>query len=286
MAARAADVAARTRSRLGHSVKQRLPAVVEGLVDETLRAMGRPDLRASGARRWRRFDPDAARADTDLRALARNLKAARCGRLCFAGPPGTGKTACAWWLAERVGTHVLARRASDLISPYVGMTEALIARAFRAAEREGALLLIDEADSFLLSREEGMRSWEVSMVNEMLTQMEEFEGILVMCTNRPEFFDNAVLRRFDMTVRFSPCGPDEVVRLFRRACRELGLGDPDRHTLDRVAALDGATPGDFAQIRRRHRLRPLSTPGDLLASLRAEIAGRNGKRRPIGYLWS
>ena len=123
------------------------------------------------------------------------------------------------------------------------------------------------------------------MVNEMLTQMEEFEGILVMCTNRPEFFDSAVLRRFDMTVRFSPCGPDEVVRLFRRTCKELGLGDPDRDTLDRVAALDGATPGDFAQIRRRHCLRPLSTPDDLLSALRAEVLGRVVRSCPIGFVW-
>ena len=78
---------------------------------------------------------------------------------------------------------LLVRRASDLLSMFVGEVEKNIARAFREAEDDGALLLIDEVDSFLQDRRGAQRSWEVTQVNEMLTQMEGFAGVFIASTN-------------------------------------------------------------------------------------------------------
>ena len=55
---------------------------------------------------------------------------------------------------------------------YVGETEKAFSRVFAEAERAVAILLIDEADSFLASRDKSQRNWEISMTNEMLRQME------------------------------------------------------------------------------------------------------------------
>ena len=92
-------------------------------------------------------------------------------RLLFSGPPGTGKTAYARYLAERLNLSIQQKRASDLLSPFVGMTESNIAEAFATAEREGALLLIDEADSLFIDRRTACASWERSQTNELLTRM-------------------------------------------------------------------------------------------------------------------
>jgi len=69
------------------------------------------------------------------------------------------------------------------MSPYVGETEQNIAEAFATAGERGALLLIDEADSFLYRRETAQRSWEVRQVNEMLVQLEHLRGPFVATTN-------------------------------------------------------------------------------------------------------
>jgi transitional endoplasmic reticulum ATPase len=73
--------------------------------------------------------------------------------MLFYGPPGTGKTALARYLADRMDRECKVVRASDLLGPYVGMTEANIAEVFRDAKRDDAVLVIDEADSFLFPRE-------------------------------------------------------------------------------------------------------------------------------------
>ena len=78
---------------------------------------------------------------------------------------------------------LLFKRASDLMSKYLGENEKNIAAAFKQAEQDGAVLLIDEVDSFLLDRRNARASWETSLVNEMLTQMESFTGVFVASTN-------------------------------------------------------------------------------------------------------
>ncbi len=99
--------------------------------------------------------------------------------MLFHGAPGTGKSALAEEIARRHARPVVARTASQLLSKYVGGTERNLAAAFTEAKSRGALLILDEADSFLQPRRGARRSWEVCQVNELLVQIERFEGWLV-----------------------------------------------------------------------------------------------------------
>ena len=90
---------------------------------------------------------------------------------------------------------LLLKQGSDLLNRYVGGTEQNIAQAFEQAKADNALLVLDEVDTFLFSREGADRSWERSQVNEMLTQIERFEGLMVVSTNLIEVLDPAALRR-------------------------------------------------------------------------------------------
>jgi IS5 family transposase len=128
--------------------------------------------------------------------MAEQLRQHPSGRICLYGPPGTGKTAYGRWLAQQLGKPLHVKRASDLISMWVGETEKNLAKAFAQAEEANALLLIDEVDTFLQNREGAQRSWEVSQVNEMLTQMESFGGVFIASTNLMAGLDSAALRRF------------------------------------------------------------------------------------------
>jgi transitional endoplasmic reticulum ATPase len=114
-----------------------------------------------------------------------------------------------------------------LLGAYVGENEQRIAAAFREAEQENAVLLLDEVDSFLQDRRQARQSWEVTLVNEMLTQMESFNGIFIASTNRLDGLDQATLRRFDLKMKFGYLKPFSglaIVRLLLRQPRLAAAG--------------------------------------------------------------
>ena len=146
------------------------------------------------------YNLDYVACNDNIHRISEGLKQSKKGRICCYGPPGTGKTAWAAWLAEQLDMPLLLRQGSDLLNCYVGGTEQNIAQAFEQAKTDNALLVLDEVDTFLFSREGANRSWERSQVNEMLTQIERFEGLMVVSTNLIEVLDPAALRRFDLKI--------------------------------------------------------------------------------------
>jgi len=191
--------------------------------------------------------------------------------LLLTGPPGTGKTALAWHLARRLDRPLVVKRASDLLSKWVGETEANIADAFAEARRRGGVLLFDEADSLLFDRTTAQASWEVGQVNELLTWLDRHPLPVVAATNHPGKLDPATLRRFVFKLALRPLGVERAAKAFARF---FGMDAP--------AGLDGLTPGDFAVVARQLRHRPAQGAADILARLRAEAAARPGTASPIG----
>lgn len=233
------------------------------------------------------YRPDLVNATIDLDRTAQKLGEIRQGRLCLYGPPGTGKSAWAQYLAERLGVPMLQKRASDLLSKWVGENEKNIAAAFAEAAREGALLLIDEADSLLQDRRKAHRSWEVSQVNELLTQIEVYDGLLVICTNLYEDLDAAALRRFDIRAEFRYLRSEQAAALLGECVDRHGIPS-DARTLaeaeQRLMRLDRLTPGDFQTVLRRGRLSPHADVVDFVAGLAEEQdAKRDHRSRPIGF---
>jgi len=220
-----------------------------------------------------RYSLDTVNADADLNAVASQIQRTGRARLCLYGPPGSGKTAYVQHLAQRLARPLHVKRASDLLGSYVGQTERQLAEAFDSAKRGGALLLIDEVDSFLQDRERAERNWEVTGVNELLTQMERFEGVLAMCTNRYSMIDSAALRRFDLKIRFGWLNAAQRGRLFDELAQSLQLpGSPMQWeaTRARLSRLDRLTPGAFETAARRHEFAPFVNVVGLVDALDAE----------------
>ncbi|MBD5641223.1 MAG: ATP-binding protein [Desulfovibrio sp.] len=177
------------------------------------------------------------------------------GTMLFYGPPGTGKTALARHTARSLGVELIVRRASDLIDPFVGMTERNIAQAFATAEADRALLLIDEADSFIFGREGAQHSWETTMVNEFLTQLEEYAGLCVCTTNFRNYLDPAAMRRFTIKLEFAYAGPRQIELLYRKILQPLAGSEPDEALLARLCSQKNLAPGDFKAVRQRMWIR-------------------------------
>lgn len=251
-------------------------AHAERAVESVLQAMGhhhRPEASLDAC-----YKASLSNADTDLSVLADRLVAAPSRRwsLLLAGPSGTGKSIFARHLAERLGIEVDVRRGSDLLGPYVGQTEANIAAAFSRAESRRAMLVIDEADSFLFRREAGQRSWETSLVNEMLCQMEGFTMPFVATTNLLDRLDPATQRRFTLHIGFRAMTPQQAQALF---VARFGMDWPAGE-----AWLASQTPGDFAVVAARADLLGERSPRQLIRWLREEAAMRgDGIKAPLGF---
>lgn len=278
-------------SRVIQSIATQLPEgqvipALEQLINQTLQAQSHPTL----ARHYPNslpevYDPAFVNTDTDLLAMAAQLRQHQTGRICLYGPPGTGKTAYGRWLAQELGKPLHVKRASDLISMWVGETEKNLAKAFAHAEEADALLLIDEVDTFLQNREGAQRSWEVSQVNEMLTQMESFGGVFIASTNLMAGLDSAALRRFDLKLKFGYLKTPQAQQLLQRHCQHMGLSEPTPQDRQALAVLGQLTPGDYAAVVRQSRLRPIQSASHMVQALAEECALKPGaKTRSIGFI--
>ena len=177
-----------------------------------------------------RYEPGLLNASMDLDVLARRLESAgpsAQATICLHGPPGTGKSEWVRHLAARLQRKIHVHAVSDIESKYVGESETNLARAFERAEQENALLLFDEADSFLLDRRNGQRRWEISLTNEFLQRLEAARGIVACTTNAFDRLDPAVMRRFSIKVELDYLKPEAAVRLFAVAFGPLA-GRPGR----------------------------------------------------------
>lgn len=271
------------------SIDHELPAhqqseALHMLVNNTLKAQQHGDLSRYKTGLPELYDPRFVNTTADLSTLARHLADVRSARICLYGLPGTGKTAFARWLADQLDMPLLVKRASDLLSKYLGESEQNIARAFEQAQADNAVLLIDEVDSFLQQREGAQRSWEVTQVNEMLTQMESFEGVFLASTNLMQGMDPAALRRFDIKLNFLALRPDQAATLLAQYCQQFGLDAPSVADMARLGAIKQLTPGDFAAVARRQRLLPLPSPDHWIGALKEECQLKPNHSNHAGFL--
>ncbi len=183
--------------------------------------------------------------DGNIEDLAKKIKAT--GKLnfslCLYGEAGTGKSEYAKQLADILGLEVVFKRASDLMSKWVGETEQNIANAFKEARDKKAILIFDEADSFLYSRENSSKSWEISQVNEMLTWMETHPYPFICTTNFMDTLDEASLRRFTFKIKFKYMTAQQVQLGFKHF---FGKDLPVE-----MANIKGLTAGDFATVKKK-----------------------------------
>ncbi len=275
--------AARVARLLSARVPAESQAVAERVLGHGMRALGQrrhaPDFSAA------RFDLSLLNCGADVHALLRNIARQPSARLAFYGPPGTGKSALARHLAQVADRPLLVKRASDLLSPWVGECEQNIARAFEQAADENALLLLDEADSFLCDRRDARARWELTETSELLTQMEQFSGIFVCTTNLMDRLDRAALRRFSLKLRFDYLTPEQMRLLLLVTLKALGAETTCKVSFAEVSRLICATPGDFSAVEQRFRLlgeRP--APVQFMAALREELVFKQeGGAQRMGF---
>ncbi len=266
-----------------------LQSLIERQLVNADKALGNTTTERGARRVVTNYDLDLVNTESrfEVPKIVEALRRKTYGTLCFYGPPGTGKTALAEHIAKALDRPLMIRQASDIMSKYVGETEQNMAKMFEEAQTEGAVLLLDEADSFLRSRKMAERNYEVSEVNEMLQGMERFAGVFICTTNLFQELDEAALRRFTFKVQFKPLTAAQRERMF--VAEALG-GDAallTREQAGRLAQLGSLAPGDFASVKRQvDVLGEAFAPDEFLSQLEAEhrVKPEVRQQRGMGFL--
>lgn len=119
--------------------------------------------------------------------------------LSFYGPPGTGKSMAAEAIAQKLGKKILSATYADIESKFHGEGPKMVKAIFMAAERDNAVLFLDESDSLLSKRLTNVSDGSAQAINSMRSQLlislERFKGIVIFATNLVVNYDKAFLSR-------------------------------------------------------------------------------------------
>jgi SpoVK/Ycf46/Vps4 family AAA+-type ATPase len=138
----------------------------------------------------------------------------------FAGPSGTGKTMAAQVIARSLELELLRVDLANVVNKYIGETEKRLAQLFDSLERSNALLFFDEADALFGKRmqvNDAHDRFANIEIDYLLQRLEQFDGVVILATNRKNDLDTAFIRRLRFAVDFMPPNTEERLGLWRRA---------------------------------------------------------------------
>jgi len=130
--------------------------------------------------------------------------------ILFYGLPGTGKTMCAEGISEKLGKDYVMLSSADFQSPIPGETERNMKAAFDKATQKDLIVILDECDSILVNRDR-VGAILAGEINYLLSEIERFEGVCIMTSNRSVELDPALSRRIALKLEFPM--PDISVRI-------------------------------------------------------------------------
>lgn len=193
------------------------------------------------------FDEMLVNADIGLAELTSKLqdKKETPFTMIVYGAPGTGKSYYLRYLAEKMRINTIETTAAELFSTYQGEPAKNVTKLFRRAEEEQAMIILDEIEEIIGSRDGNMEfgSWRRDMTNAFLTCLENSKIPFACTTNYLEKIDKAILRRFVFKLKFDYLTKGQTRYAFKHAFK---MEPPEE--LDKIG---GLTNGDFSTVKKK-----------------------------------
>ncbi|MCU0440269.1 MAG: ATP-binding protein [Raineya sp.] len=170
----------------------------------------------------------------------------------FWGESGTGKTVSVGILGKEVGRDVYRIDLSQIVSKYVGETEKNLKYVFDLAQNKDWILFFDEGDALLGKRTDNKSAndrYGNQEIAYLLQRMEDFDGILFLCTNKKDNLDEAFKRRFQLRFEFSQPSPTVRYEIWIKAFEEFSFNNvPIEYVADKLKDMNGAWIKSFARF--------------------------------------
>lgn len=139
-------------------------------------------------------------------------------KILLVGPPGTGKTMLAKYIAAKLNKELIILDLATVISSFLGKTGLNLKRVLDYAKRNKVILLLDEFDAIAKRRDDLSDLGELKrVVNILLVELDNWPSgsILIATSNHPDLLDRAVWRRFDETYLIDSPSEEVIQQLLR-----------------------------------------------------------------------
>ena len=168
------------------------------------------------------------------------------------GPPGTGKTMLAKAVANETDATFIKMAGSELVRKFIGEGSRLVRDLFDlAAEKEPAIIFIDEIDAIASKRTESKTSGDAEVQRTMMQLLSKMDGFedrgevrIIAATNRFDMLDRAILRpgRFDRLIEVPEPNVEGRTRIFQIHTRDMNVADSVTYEglADRTEGYSGA----------------------------------------------
>lgn len=137
--------------------------------------------------------------------LLRSFDLPVANKILLHGPSGCGKTLASYVIAGELHKMMYVINLGAIVSSKLGETSKNLAKIFRRAASEDCVIFIDEFDSLGKVRDYSQDHGEMKRVVNTILQLFDYlpqSSIVIAATNQKEMIDDALLRRFDLSILF------------------------------------------------------------------------------------
>lgn len=145
-------------------------------------------------------------------------------KVIFNGPSGCGKTLAAYVLAGELEKMMIVVNLGAIVSSKLGETSKNLAKIFKKAALEDTIIFIDEFDSLGKVRDYSQDHGEMKRVVNTILQLFDFlpqDTMIIAATNHLEMIDDALLRRFDLKIKFDLPDEEHIVEIIDKTLRTI-----------------------------------------------------------------
>lgn len=172
--------------------------------------------------------------------------------LLMHGPPGTGKSYLASYIAQELGLDLYIARLDGVISSFLGSTSKNIRALFDFAAKTPCLLFLDEFDAIAKLRGDTQELGELKrVVNSFIQNLDSLgsQSLIIAATNHEELLDSAIWRRFGYRLKFDYPNSELRQQMWNEFLHSIEFESRDIQLLSDLS--DGYSGSDIREVCSR-----------------------------------